>query len=292
MVTFEQLMKAFGVVTVMNACIYQLKDDKSYTGSSCGHKAAGGALSKADWEFSGEVLDTLKIANITQEGPTKEIKGGQYANSLIKYGKTTRCEMQDALGKASTLVRFFGAEYDETTQKTYKYTDTVVGDGSTTTFYVMKGLIPSDKIASATWTSTTGTVNSKEAATAGLEGYVKITLSEAPANETEVTITCEFTIGTAKEGTRVSITDKFPGPFAIEGTTFFIDQKTGDKVPVFIFIPQFAPDAILNLTQDMEGDAAVFDLNGTVNTTKISDGSSEREIFYEIRKESFFGTHD
>lgn len=91
-------------------------------------------------------------------------------------------------------------------------------------------------------------------------------------------------------GGRLSITDKYPGPFAIEGDTFYIDQKTGEKKRVFIFIPQFLPDSILTLTQDAEGDATVFDLNGSVSVTDVHDTGSNkiRSIFYEIRDKSFF----
>ena len=204
---FEQLMNGFGIVTVMNAHIYTIAEGNSYTSgcSADGHTDLK-VLGPDSWVDSGEVLDTLKIANITQEGPTKTITGGQYANPLIKYGKTATMEMQDALGRASTLSRFFGCDYN------------------------------------------------------------------------------------AEQG-RLSVTDKFPGPFAIEGCTFFIDQKTGDKVWVYIFIPQFTPDAILTLTQDAEGDATVFDLNGSLGVTNIADdaeGTNKREVFYEIRKSSFF----
>lgn len=206
-VTFKDLMDGFGVVTVMNACLYKLKAGKAYVGrSACAHSSTtSGALTPDDFVCSGLYLDTLKIANFTQEGPTKTVTGGQYANPLIKYGKTMTCEMQDALGRAATMVEFFGCDYDP-------------------------------------------------------------------------------------DGGRLSVTDKFPGAFALEGDSFFIDQGTGEKVDVHILIPQFLPDAILTLTQDAEGDATVFDLNGTVAVTKIADGtdSEARDIFYEIRKESWF----
>ena len=221
-VTFEQLMDAFGVVTVMNACIYKLRPEMSYVGrGSCKHKGtSGGALKPTDFECTGLYLDTLKIANLTQEGPTKTITGGQYANPLLKYGKTMTMEMQDALGRAPVLVEFFGCDYD------------------------------------------------------------------------------------ADNGV-LSVTDKFPGAFAIEGDTFFIDQKTGEKVDLHIFIPQFLPDAILSLTQDAEGDAAVFDLNGTISVTEIYDlkvtrgaenaadtwtvdTTKTKSVFYQIREISWF----
>jgi hypothetical protein len=209
--TFKDLMDGFGVVTVMNACIYKLKDNKSYVGKgACSHAAsAGGALTPGDFYCTGLYLDTLKIANLTQEGPTKTITGGQYANPLIKYGKTMTMEMQDALGRAGVMVEFFGCEMDE-------------------------------------------------------------------------------------DETRISVTDHFPGAFAIEGDSFFIDQKTGDKVDVHIFIPQFLPDGVLNLVQDAEGDATVFDCNGTISVTKIKEAADAeaRDIFYEIREKSFFYTVD
>lgn len=206
---FNQLMKGFGVVTVMNACIYKLKKGFSYVGrGSCAHSEAnGGALIPDNFECTGLYLDTLKIANLTQEGPTKTITGGQYANPLLKYGKTMTMEMQDALGRAAVLEEFFGCEYDET-----------------------NGVL--------------------------------------------------------------SVKDTFPGAFAIEGDTFFIDQKTGKKVDVKIFIPQFLPDAILTLTQDAEGDAAVFDLNGTVSVTEIRDGEVDKSVFYQIRSNSWFAGAD
>lgn len=211
-VSFEQLMQGFGVVTVMNATVYKLNKDAAYVGrGGCHHAgAAGHALTPDDFECTGLYLDTLKIANFTQEGPTKTITGGQYANPLIKYGKTMTAEMQDALGRGAVMEEFFGCEYDSTTK-------------------------------------------------------------------------------------RISVTDKFPGAFCLEGETFFIDQKTGEKVNVWILIPQFLPDGIFNLTQDAEGDATVFDLNGTIAVTEIADAAptegqtaDSRSIFYEIRNNSWF----
>ena len=208
-VSFKELQDGFGVVTVMNACLYKLKDNKHYVGKgACAHsKAAGGALTKDDFVCSGLYLDTLKIANLNMEGPTKTVTGGQYANPLIKYGKTMTAEMQDALGRAGVMQEFFGCEVEDD---------------------------------------------------------------------------------------RISVTDKFPGAFALEGETFFIDQRTGEKVDVYIFIPQFLPDGIFNLVQDAEGDATVFDLNGTLSVTKIKDSAEgkARDIFYEIRETSFFYTED
>lgn len=210
MATFNQLMTdGFGVVTVMDVCVLTADYSKDV---SCCHGDADSALTPSDFTWGKSKIDTLKIANINQEGPTKTITGGRNANTLIKYGKTTTIEMQDALASADILEEFFGCEVHKTG-------------------------------------STTQTISS------------------------------------------IAVTDKFPGPIALQGKTFFINQKTGEQVPVYIFIPQFLPDAILNLTQDAEGDAAVFDLNGSVNLTRISDGAESnpyiREVFYEISDQPF-----
>ena len=205
--TFQDLMDGFGIVTVMNARIYELKETDAQ-GKPIAYFGREAALKPEHFNDTGLYLDTLKIANMTQEGPTKTVTGGQYANPLIKYGKTMTMEMQDALGRAEVLERFFGCHYDRT-----------------------NGIL--------------------------------------------------------------SVDDQFAGAFAIEGDSFFIHQKTGHKVNVHIFIPQFQPDSILSLTQDAEGDATVFDLNGSVNVTKINDGtegSVDRSVFYQIRDKSFFAS--
>lgn len=206
MVSFEDMLQAFGVVTVMDACIYKLRPGLSYVGrGACVHGGSnGGALKPEDFVCTGLYLDTLKIANLNQEGPTKTITGGQYANPLLKFGKTMTMEAQDALGRVGVLTEFFGCEYEN-------------------------GVL--------------------------------------------------------------SVTDKFPGAFAIEGKTFFVDQKTGEQVDAYILIPQFLPDALLNLTQDAEGNAAVFDLNGSVSVTEIketNDAEKGKKVFYQIREKSWF----
>lgn len=296
MATFEQLMNGFGVVTVMNACIYELAPDKRYAGrSACQHNSAqGGALLPSDWLCTGEYLDTLKIANLNQEGPTKTVTGGQYANPLIKYGKTCTAEMQDALGRASTMVRFFGADY--CTKVKYEqgksYSRDYYGDGETTDFIMFVGAADSTMATKSDWAAK----DLDAAATVDAVAYdadtkgIKITLSAAPAAGDRFALI--YTPSANKEVGcgRLSITDKFPGAFAIEGDSFFIDQKTGDKVDVHIFIPQFLPDAIFNFSQDAEGDATVFDLNGTLCMTKVADanGLEPRDIFYEIRDTRYF----
>lgn len=106
--TFNKMMNAFGVVTVMNAHVYELDgfDFKGHTAAQIrDHYKNLGEGSTKHLAF----IDTLKVANITVDGPNKTVTGGQYSNPLIKFGKSARLEMQDALGRADAIEAFGGA---------------------------------------------------------------------------------------------------------------------------------------------------------------------------------------
>ena len=204
MISFQDLMKGFGVVTVMNACIYKLagtKTYKNYTG--CSHQNSRGLIPE-DFECTHLYLDTLKISNLVSSEAEKTVRGGQNKEVLLQYGRTMTLEMHNALGSAEVLEKFFGCEIGSRTGAIY-------------------------------------------------------------------------------------VTNKFPDAFAIEGDTFFIEQKTGRKVPVKIFIPNFRPNGVLNLTQDAEGDAAVFDCSGVITATNIIDTDHPlgHEVFYLISNKSW-----
>ena len=59
-------------------------------------------------------IECLTISNITQEGPRKEIRGGRNAEPCIRYGKTMRLEMEDAVMRRDMVVTLFGATADST----------------------------------------------------------------------------------------------------------------------------------------------------------------------------------
>ena len=90
--TFDSMIQRFGVVTVMNAKVY----DVVYNGTT--PATVDAILAMYPEEKVLATLDTLKIANVSQDGPDKTVTGGQYSNPLIKFGKSARLEMQDALG--------------------------------------------------------------------------------------------------------------------------------------------------------------------------------------------------
>ena len=196
------MLRKFGVVTVMDVRAYKTELFAEDTTD----ETAGVDYIKGEWDavstFYEEkeeklypkkplfTLDTLKIANINQEGPTKTITGGQNADTLLKYGKTLTMEMQEALGRYDVLHEIYGVNYSANHQ-----------------------------IA--------------------------------------------------------AFTDRFPSELTLVGTTFVIDQATGAKQPINVVIPRFLGDGIFNLTQDAEGDATVFDLNG--NVLKFEGGTAGSE---------------
>lgn len=209
--SFSDMMKRFGVVTVMNAEVYNSSDifteDKVYTPEEV--KTAAASAKKLC------TLDTLKVANLSVEGPSKTVTGGQYSNPLIKFGKSARLEMQDALGNAEAIEALCGGVVEYTKE------------------------------------------------TSGGDSIAALHYGE-----------------------------DFTGPKTIIGKSFFIEQKTGAQVPVTIIFYQFLPDSLFNLTQDAEGDATVFDMNGDLLTTVmkipgvLENGSTATEvehgIFYSI----------
>ena len=200
--TFDSMIQRFGVVTVMNAKVYNVV----YNGTT--PATVDEILAMYPEENALTTLDTLKIANVSQDGPDKTVTGGQYSNPLIKFGKSARLEMQDALGNNEAL-------------------DALCG--------------------------TVSEYNAK-----GFTGRIALHVGE-----------------------------QFAGPKCIIGDSFFIEQKSGAQVPVKIIFYQFLPDSLFNLTQDSEGDATVFDMNGDLMTTVINVGDENGEsinagVFYSI----------
>ena len=153
-------------------------------------------------------LDTLKISNITIEGPSKTISGGRYNNPIIKWGKTARLEIQDALGHIDAIDALCGGIAERTGGSKGNYIGLHVGED-------------------------------------------------------------------------------FNTPKIIVGDTFFIDQKNQQQVPVVIMFYKFLPDSLFNLTQDAEGDASTFDMNGALLPVSIYLGNKEstlapHDVFYSI----------
>lgn len=203
--SFDAMLAKFGVVTVMDAKIFEYSEEKIKDQTPY---QIYQTLSKETPVCS---LDTLKIANVTIDGPTKTITGGKYNNTLLKYGKTARLEMQDALGNAEAIDALCGGLVEKRT-----------ADGETD---------PKTKIG-------------------------------------------------------LHVGSDFSTPKTIIGDSFFLDEN-GQQVKVGIIFYQFNPDSLFNLTQDAEGDATVFDMNGDLLTTEVMIGNDAGKnvshgVFYSI----------
>jgi len=96
MADLRDILAKFGWVTVFEPEFYVLDEE--------GEMAAEKSFS----------IDSLRISNITQEGPTKTAKGGLYATTQLRYGKTMRLEMEDVVGRIDVLENLMGAKVSGT----------------------------------------------------------------------------------------------------------------------------------------------------------------------------------
>ena len=233
---WNDALRNFGIVTVMNAKVYDVLDGMSktaYTGLTASSMIGSKTLTDVFTEVCGSAteidfsklkadgiltlylaiqpiatLKYLKTANANQEGPTKTITGGQNASTILKYGKKARLEMTDALGNAEVLEALCGM--------TVEY----FRDSKATSITDLKNGKSSDIIHATT---------------------------------------------------------KFASPKTIIGDTFIVDTDNGTQALAYIMFYDFLSDALFNLTQDAEGDATVFDMNGDLNEVKILIGDTDPE---------------
>ena len=208
--SFSKMMEGFGVVTVMNADVYSF--DKTLIEETRPEEILKTLEEKKSTKAKPYLftLDTLKVANVTVEGPSKTVSGGRYSNPLIKFGKTARLEMQDALGHIDAIDRLCGGVAERTGAATGNYIGLHVGED-------------------------------------------------------------------------------FNEPVTIIGDTFFISKENHQQVKAKIIFYQFMPDSIFNLTQDAEGDAAVFDMNGDLLVTEIKIGNEEGTEDTEAKPDTIHG---
>lgn len=286
--SFTTAIQRGGMVTVMNAAVISLADiDYSkYADEGAAYEALT-TVAKSGIKC---YIDHFKTANLNASGPTITITGGQDANPLIKFGKTMKCEMQMALCQIDALEELGGVETvnNGTTQKvltlgrgdTVKAKDIVLMQKALakptaevkfvnkTTYEPLTKTIPVNGGASPVYYDK----NFAETETPANELYIGVAIPEGSADSyidlDDADKAFTFTVVRPAEKSvtgykAYTVTNRFPGPVAIIGDTFIVDQASGDQVPVKIVIYSFLPDAVFNLTQDASN-AATFDLNGDV----------------------------
>jgi len=247
--TLEQALARFGVVTVMEPTFQALK------------KVNGSWVD--DINFSTITLDSLRISNFTMEGPTKTSKGGLNAETIFRYGKTARLEMEDVVGRIEVIKQMFGGQLTQAAAPSTTTYTTVVQTTEQKVFEL-------PEVAASTAALELLINGATVAATLDPTlKYVIAGTTVAVAGQ-EVIITY-----TRNNYDKLAITEKFPTMFRIAGRTFVIAKDDGSRQFINIHINRFLPDGLLNLTMEAEGDFGVFNVAGELFTNDCG-------IFYEF----------
>ena len=236
----------FGVVTVTDAVMYDI--------------LSGAPVLK---------LDTLKISNISSESQNKQIKGGQFADMLLyyAYGRSVNVEFQDALISDKSMRELWGAQLTATVfdlHKVDRLEALVSGEDLVATLtYTPK--VPADiivlnvsegtELALTTGYTLSGTgLTFVAGVTAGdiIEVYYVYTSTQADVKSDGAYAATEMILKSTS----------FPKTVKFVGTSFVLEQKTGQKVAIELEIPKLKLDGAFTLTMEAEGDASVFDFKG------------------------------
>lgn len=253
MADLNQILARFGFVTVMKPKFYSL-----------------GQSVNEDPIFE---IDSLRISNITQEGPSKTVKGGLYGNTQMRYGKTMRLEMEDVVGRIDVLQYLMGAKVvgggtlDVPVQKIENFTAAGAVDAFLLSF--TPDTPPAVKVEKTSAGVTTALTVTTQYTVAGK--LITLTSDSTVATGDLITVTYNTEEGVAK----VQITDKFAPAYQIMGQTFVIDSVTGNKEWINIYIPQFLPDSIFSQTMESEGDFGAISIAGDILANDCG-------IFYEF----------
>ena len=237
MATLTEKLSHFNFVTVMDVKVYESNNG-----------ARGTDL--------GITLDSLRVANITQEGPTKTAKGGLYANTLARYGKTMRLEMEDVIGRIEALKYFMGVQESSASTES-GFAETAIASTTAGQVIELTHTPSANLVITADPTATTLVLNT--------DYFVNGKYVTIVGVETNVEITYDYEVYG-----KYSITDKFSSAKYLEGTTFVIDES-GNKQWIKIVIPSFLPDSTFNLNMESEGNFGVININGKVKANACGE---------------------
>lgn len=211
-------------------------------------------------------IDSLRISNITQEGPNKTVKGGLYANTQMRYGKTMRLEMEDVVGRIEVLERLMGAKLIDGLTPTDRADEAifVAYEDGQSVFAVQYEI----KAASSPVVLRNGVA---EPATF-VNNVVTITTAGNVVEGDIISISYTYVDQNTE---KVQITDKFAPAVKIMGQTFVINSITGEKEWVYIHIPKFLPDSVFEQTMESEGDFGAMNIAGDILANDCG-------VFYEF----------
>ena len=239
----EKLQK-FAFSTVLKPTFYESDGNGSYTGSAL---------------FT---LESLSISNFTQEGPMKTAKGGLNANTVLRYGKTARLEMEDVIGQIAALEALMGVTQTGSGTTVQDYKETFVRTPGTRTIKLSKELEEINDITD----SVGQTLDWEENTDYAIEGNSLILLNDAPEGDVIIIVDYDYFSPSV-----YTVTNKFATPKYIEGTTFVVNATTGNREWIKVTIPSFLPDSLYNITMEAEGDFGVMNVAGEVQVNDCGE---------------------
>lgn len=205
-------------------------------------------------------LDTLKISNLTSESQNKQIKGGQYADLLgyYAYGRAVSVDFQDALISDKTMTELWGAAISANDFTINRSERKEVIDGAATLDFIPNGV---DAIVVLNVTKSTELV-----VTTGytiVDNVITIVAGADDGDLLEVYYTASSADVTGYTPVEMVLkSTSFPRTVKFVGTSFVLEQKTGQRLAIEIEIPKLKLDGAFTLTLEAEGDASVFDFKG------------------------------
>lgn len=232
---FQDQIKRFGVITVMDAVFYEYGTPKPVL-----------------------MLDTLKVSSISMDGSTKEIRGGMAADLLITYNhsRSINLEITDALLSIESLQTLWGTKASSVVP--VRVQKEVVAEGTTLT-------IP------ANWLKSDGTEGTKvfdvDFSIYDVANKTWVAASEGEAGYAVVSGQKYILYGFAPQAAEdnpaeiVLKSTTFPQALTLVGRTVFLNEE-GKQVLAEIEIPKFQFGNAFDFSMDAEGDASTFNFSG------------------------------
>ena len=237
-------LEKFGAVTVFDATLYEVGSNKPLI-----------------------TFDTLTVSNITFSAEQKEIRGGQGASLLVTYdyAKTAEIAITDALASMYSLQYLTGGKLEgkfnavvrrkaKLDEEDWKVPHTAVGTAQNATAMIIytDGF---QEIVDVTITgvTVTGITAAQDKTIDEVFVYYEAAFDNGASDEVTKSHMLQLTITAAD----------FPPMVRLVGDTVFIDVKTGKRVEAQVEIPKLKLGTDFELTFEAEGDASVFDFNGT-----------------------------
>lgn len=238
----QHQINKFGVITVMDVLLLDIETNQPVL-----------------------FLDTLKVTSLTQEGESKDIRGGIGAPELLSYdfARTVTLEIQDALASMGSLQMLWGGKEYQNAEGNVDYTAMFSADlAAGATAIPIPADIILEKDANATHIIVLDPKGKEPIIPEIAAGNKSLTIPEVKA-ATTVKVFLPATTASADGAMAIAINSiDVPPTVRLVGQTFFIDQATGKKIPMQLEVPKFKINIGGGMAMEAEGDAAVFDFGG------------------------------